>query len=136
MKLFFKLFVLFVCCQVSAQVEKSFDDGLEKFVKRDFKNASIAFAAVIKMDSKNYEAHYYSGVCNIRLNNYKTALLNFDKAIELHPKYAKAYYNRGVAKFYLSENENGCLDFRKALELQPGYDEAITAIMQFCNKKK
>jgi tetratricopeptide (TPR) repeat protein len=136
MKLYFKLIVLFFCFQASAQVEKSFDEGLIKFIDKDFEKAIVAFTEVIKLDPKNHESHYYIGVCNIKLKFYKKSLINFDKAIELNPKYSKAYYNRGVAKFHLSENESGCLDFRKAVELQPGYDEAIKSIMEFCKEHK
>jgi tetratricopeptide (TPR) repeat protein len=132
MKLFFKIVVLFFCFQASAQVEKSFDEGLIKFMDKDFVSAKLAFKEVIKLDPKNHESYYYIGVCNIKLNFYKESIADFDKTIELNPKYAKAYYNRGVAKFHLSENESGCLDFRKAVELQPGYDEAIKSIMRFC----
>ncbi len=133
MKLFFKLIVLFFCFQASAQVEKSFDEGLGKFMQRDFKNASIAFKEVIKINPQNSEAHYYIGVCNIRLNLCKEALVHFNKAIELNPKYAKAYYNRGVAKFYLEDNFSGCIDFKKAVEIDPEYDEAKKSIKEFCN---
>jgi tetratricopeptide (TPR) repeat protein len=133
MKVFFKIFVLFFCFQASAQVEKSFDEGLGKFMQRDFKNASIAFKEVIKINPQNHEAHYYIGVCNIRLNFYKEAITNFDKAIELNPKYSKAYYNRGVARFYLSDNFSGCIDFKKAVEIDPTYDEALKSIKEFCN---
>ena len=136
MKLFFKVFVLLFCFQASAQVEKRFDDGLVKFIDKDFEKAKSAFTEVIKLDPKNYDSYYYIGVCNIKLNLIKEAIANFDKAIELKPNYAKAYYNRGVAKFHLSKNESGCLDFRKAVELQPVYDEAIKSIMQFCKEHK
>jgi len=136
MKLFFKLFVLFFCFQASSQIDKKFDDGLIKFMDKDFINAKVIFTEVIKLDPTNYESYYYIGVCNIKLNLIVESIVNFDKAIELNPKYAKAYYNRGVAKFYLSVNESGCLDFRKALELQPGYDEAIKSIVQFCKEYK
>lgn len=133
MKLYFKLIVLFFCFQASAQVEKSFDDGLIKFIDKDFDKAIDAFNEVIKLDPKNHEAHYYIGVCNIKLKFYKKSLINFDKAIELNPKYSKAYYNRGVARFYLSDNFSGCVDFKKAVEIDPTYDEALKSIREFCN---
>lgn len=136
MKLFLKIFVLLFCFQATAQIDKKFDEGLIKFMERDFVNAKEAFTEVIKLDPKNHESYYYIGVCNIRLNLFEQSIANFDKAINLNPEYSKAYYNRGVAKFYLSNNESGCLDFRKAVELQPGYDEAIKAIMQFCKEHK
>jgi tetratricopeptide (TPR) repeat protein len=136
MKLFFKIFVLFFCFQASAQISKKFDDGLLKFMDKDFVNAKVIFTEVVKLDPTNHESYYYIGVCNIKLNLITESINNFDKAIELNPKYSKAYYNRGVAKFHLSENESGCLDFRKAVELQPGYDEAIKVIMQFCKEYK
>lgn len=128
--------MLLICSQLSAQVDKKFDEGLLKFLDRDFINAKVLFSEVISLDPSNYESYYYVGVCNIKLNVFKEAISNFDKVIELNSKYAKAYYNRGVAKFHLSENESGCLDFRKAAMLQPGYDEAILAIQQFCQEKK
>lgn len=136
MKLFFKIFVLLFCFQASAQIDKKFDEGLIKFMDKDFVNAKVLFTEVVKLDPKNHESYYYIGVCNIKLNLFSEAILNFDKVIVLNSKYAKAYYNRGVAKFHLSENESGCLDFRKAAEIQPGYDEAISAIMQFCKEYK
>jgi tetratricopeptide (TPR) repeat protein len=133
MKLFFKFFVLLFCFQVSAQIDKKFDEGLIKFIDKDFEKAIDAFNGVIKLDPKNHEAHYYIGVCNIKLKFYKKALANFDRAIELNPKYSKAYYNRGVARFYLSDNFSGCVDFKKAVEIDPTYDEAIKSIREFCN---
>ena len=133
MKLYFKLFVLFFCFNSYAQVEQRFDDGLGKFVQRDYENANIAFKDVIKLDPKNYEAYYYIGICNIRLKFYKEAITSFDKAIELNPKYPRAYYNRGVARFYLEDRFYGCIDFKKAVELDPEYDEAKKSISEFCN---
>jgi tetratricopeptide (TPR) repeat protein len=136
MKFFFKVYILLFCFQVSAQVDKKFDEGLIKFLDKDFVNAKEIFTEVIKLDPKNYESYYYVGVCNIKLSLFTESIINFDDVIKLNPKYAKAYYNRGVAKFYLSMNESGCSDFRKAVEVQPGYDDAIKAIMQFCKEYK
>jgi tetratricopeptide (TPR) repeat protein len=132
MKLYLKIFVFFFCFNSYAQIEQRFDEGLGKFMQRDFRNASIAFKEVIKLDPNNHEAHYYIGVCDIRLNFYEEAISSFDRAIALNPKYPRAYYNRGVAKFNLRDNENGCLDFKKAIELDPSYDEAIASTKEFC----
>jgi len=132
MKLYFKIFIFLFCCNAFAQEKNSYDDGLIKFIDKDFKSAIIIFDEVLKLTPQNSDAHYYAGVCNIKLGYYKIAIVHFDKAIEINPEYSKAFYNRGVAKFYIRDSENGCLDFKKAIELDPNYDEAIKSIKEFC----
>jgi len=132
MKLWFKIVVLLFCLNSFAQEKDVYNDGLIKFMDKDFESALIDFKEVLKSTPENFDAHYYTGVCHIKLGNYKVAIVHFDKAVELNPEYSRAYYNRGVAKFHIRDSLNGCLDFKKALKLDPNYDEAIKSINEFC----
>lgn len=101
-----------------------YNQGVEKVVTNDLKEAIIDFNMAIKLNPEFFEAYYNRGSAKFRIQDYKGAIEDFDKTISINPKFLQAYYNRGVVKIQLKDYKGALADFNKTIELQSDYVDA------------
>lgn len=87
-------------------------------------NDTALWNHVLRLDPKNYYAHYCRGVELGKINDVYGALNDYDNAIKFNPKFPKPYNNRGVIRIGRNDLEGAYADLSKALELDPTYSEA------------
>jgi len=106
--------------------------GHYRYYLDDTKGAIEDFNQSLKLNEKNIESLYYSGVIYGEMKEYSKAIENLTKAIELNNGYKLAYVHRGVYYFNTEEFEKACADFKKANEL--GESSAQKYINDHCQK--
>lgn len=92
------LLVLIFVCQVQAQTAKErVDAGHQAYLKGNFDRALEAYADALKMEPRNFDAHFFSGVIFYARKNYAEALPWLEKAREINAK------GNDALGFYLGE---------------------------------
>lgn len=122
-KIFLILFVVFSLKAVS-QESVWFAKGEKLYNQKKYKEALDAFNKVLELNSKNKEAFYYRGICNLFQGNIYESLSDFTETIKLDSLWADAYNNRGLCYGYLGELEKSIDDFKKAISLDKKFAKA------------
>lgn len=115
------LFILILnfCLAQDIPVSVHYNNGLESYKSKDFKEAVYNFTKAIASNPAHTDAYYQRGRTYLELKYYVQALVDFDKTIELNPKHTKAYYTRGYAKFLMKNYRGSVSDFNFAIEINP-----------------
>lgn len=109
--------------QVTA--ESFFNQGLEKYQRKDYSGAIEAWNQAIRLDARYATAYYNRGVARHRLGESKVALFDLTEAIRLKPDYAEAYYVRGlIISEQFGDNQTAIKDFSQAIRIRPDYAAA------------
>ncbi len=91
---------------------RSFEDYLEfskkKILEQDYKKAGDTLKKALAINSKDPEAHYYSGILSENMGDFEKAKESYRTALKLSPSYKQA-----------EENLNKLLDMEKSI----GIDE-------------
>ena len=78
-------------------------DAIGEMDAGDFKTASSKLGKIISIEPGNDAALYYSGLCDLYLNNLKDAQTNLKKASEIDPK--NYWYKDRLAIAYSAAGE-------------------------------
>lgn len=100
--------------------------GYYHFRQNNQESADKEFAEAVKLDSKDYLAHYYHAFLRVRgrmvgAEEMEETQASLEKAIQLNPNFAPAY--AALSSFYLSRSETKqkALDAAsRAAQLEPG----------------
>lgn len=91
------------------------DQGIEKFQRKDFPGAVLAFQKVIHQQPTNTKALTYLGMAYAVQGDYKSAQDPLRRACEIHPAEENACYFLGRAYYYLNRFEEAVGAFHLAL---------------------
>jgi tetratricopeptide (TPR) repeat protein len=115
----------------------------------NYKNASLTFDSLIKLDSTKGEVFYKKGFSNSKINRLIESMDSFEKAIEHGYRTADSYYNMGLNQILL-DNDSITFDndpnspkaiiyFEKCLKSSPSpqtENDAVSMIKAFKKKKQ
>jgi serine/threonine-protein kinase len=101
---------------------ESYNNGIDKFFKKNYSEAIIDFSETIKHDSGFIQAYENRGVAKYYLHDFRGATDDFNKALKINPNDYNTHGRRGWAKFYLQDYRGAIDDFSKAIE--GGRDDA------------
>jgi tetratricopeptide (TPR) repeat protein len=90
-----------------------------------FSAATLAFSAMIELDSSNAEGHHGHGVCQLGLGNFDIARDSFLLARDRAPLRDDIRNRLGLALRGLSLLQETTESFKRALVLRPGSGEAL-----------
>jgi tetratricopeptide (TPR) repeat protein len=93
-----------------------YHNGIDKFFKKNYKDAIVEFSWAIKRDSGFLQAYENRGVAKYYLKDYRGAIEDYTKALEINPADYNTYGRRGWAKFRLQDCRGAIADFTKAIE--------------------
>lgn len=94
----------------------SYNEGLDKFLRKDYKDAISAFSWAIRIDSGFLQAYENRGVSKYYLKDFRGAIDDFDKALKINPNDWNTYGRRGWAKFHIQDFPGAIDDFSRAIE--------------------
>lgn len=121
--------------------------GLSLIEQKKYSDADIILDKILKTDSNNVAAIWYSGIGNFKNGQDKKAILRFEKAITLLDKKSGQYYSANwfIGKSYsillktdgLSYQETDRMFecYEEYLRLQPNADDAAK-IKEYVERKK
>lgn len=117
-----KILLLLLCIPLglSAQVDKDYNNGLEKYKLKDYRGAIADYTRAIKIDPDNISSYYGRATAKRNLKNNSGAIADCNKIIEIDPNNAETFFLRAVLKGGLGDEKGACKDARKSQEL--GYD--------------
>ncbi len=105
----------------SKTAEDLFDDGFEKYNKKDYPGAIADYNEAIRLKPDYAFAYNNRGLAKYDLGNKQEAIADYNEAIRLKPDYAFAYNNRGLAKYDLGDKKGAIADYNEAIRLKPDY---------------
>ncbi|MBX7200613.1 MAG: tetratricopeptide repeat protein [Rhodospirillaceae bacterium] len=85
----------------------------------NFAAAEQGYAAAIKADPRNFQAHHLLGTLRMQQGRFADALASLDRAIGAKPDFADAHGSRGLALCNLQRFQEAVQSFGKALKLKP-----------------
>ncbi|MBS9391899.1 MAG: serine protease [Dolichospermum sp. LBC05a] len=91
----------------------------DKYAKRDYKGAIVAYNEAIRLDSKYAEAYFRRGNARSDLGDKPAAIADFNQAIKINPQYAEAYNNRGNIYSFLGDKQTAITDYNQAIKINP-----------------
>ena len=121
--------------------------GLTLIEQKKYSDAEITLDKILKTDSNNVAAIWYSGIGNFKNGQDKKAILRFEKALTLLDKNSGQYYSANwfIGKSYsillktdgLSYQETDRMFecYEEYLRLQPNADDAAK-IKEYVDRKK
>ena len=100
-----------------------FNEGLKKYIAKDFEGAIEEYTKAIELDPNIVAAYNNRGLAKHELKAFESAKEDFTKAIELDPNLVVAFISRGLAKHGLEDFKGAVEDYTKAIELNPNESE-------------
>lgn len=97
--------------------EAIYAKGLFMQNQQKYKDASILYETVAKINPAHIFCRYNLGYINGLFGNYKEAIKFLDEAIDLAPEYAEAYTLRGFMKEKLKNSTGAYNDYKMAILL-------------------
>ncbi len=85
--------LLFTSCSADPETAKKkyVESGNKYFARDKHKEALIMYKKALQVDAKYGEAHYRSGLAQLRVQRYGEAMRSFQRAVELQPKNIEAH---------------------------------------------
>ena len=90
----------------------------------DFQSAIDSYESAIKIDSKNYKAHYNLAGTYHELSELDAAVKSYNNSIKIQPEFDEAHNNLGNVYREQGRLNEALASFKKALKISPGYLEA------------
>lgn len=93
----------------------SYNEGMDKFFRKDYRDAISAFSWAIRIDSGFLQAYENRGVSKYYLKDFRGAIDDFDKALKINPNDYNTLGRRGWAKFHIQDFSGAIDDFTIAI---------------------
>ena len=107
-----------------AEIQKNLGTGFGLHQQGKLDEAQFYYEAVLKADSKNFDALHLLGVIAHQRQNYATAIELLDRAIQQNPRSALAHLNRGNTLKEMGNLQQAIANYEQAIAIHPGYAEA------------
>lgn len=124
-------FVLLIFCTVFFSAQKSYNtlvfEGNKEFDKKNYESSSSKYMEAIKMNEKDFSAHYNLGNSLYKRKMFAEATAEFEKAEKLAttiPDKAAALYNLGNTHMQTNNTKKAAELYKQALKQDP-YNETI-----------
>ena len=83
--------------------------------------ALAAFQLAIKIDDKNFEAHYNIGNYFLFHDKAEDAIAAYQRALKINADHAGVHYNLGIALNSQNKFDDAIAAFRRAVEIKPNH---------------
>ncbi|MBI4512677.1 MAG: tetratricopeptide repeat protein [Gemmatimonadetes bacterium] len=103
--------------------------------ERRYRDAAVAFEAVVAEDSANALGYLNLGVAYARLGNRESASRAFTQAVRLDPSNSRAHYNLGLLLRQRGEDRNALEHFRAAVGTDSSNRSAHFALSDLLSRK-
>ena len=107
-----------------AEIQKNLGTGFGLHQQGKLDEAQFYYEAVLKADSKNFDALHLLGVIAHQRQNHATAIELLDRAIQQNPRSALAHLNRGNTLKEMGNLQQAIANYEQAIAIHPGYAEA------------
>ena len=128
--LLFSVFILLIT-SVFFQAQENYNtlvfEGNNAFDKKNYETSSSKYLEAVKLNDKDFTAHYNLGNALYKRKRYEEAKAEYEKAEKLAitiPDKAAALYNLGNANMQTNNSEKAAEFYKKALKQDP-YNESI-----------
>ena len=109
---------------IDPKAEDFYNQGEEKYAKRDYQGAIADFDRAIELNPNYFNAYIGRGNARDDSGDSRGAIADYDRALKISPNNASAYYNRGVTRSRLGDTQAALSDFTQALKINPNYASA------------
>ena len=108
----------------SQNAEKSYNQGIQHFASKNFKEALTDFNAAISIKPDFDKAYFNRGNTKMELNDLQGALADFNMALNISQQ-SDYFFGRAQVKYATSDKSGAEQDYSKAIELNTGYSQAF-----------
>lgn len=123
--------ILLIFCTVFFSAQKSYNtlifEGNKDFDKKNYESSSSKYMEAIKVNEKDFSAHYNLGNSLYKRKMFAEATAEYEKAEKLAttiPDKAAALYNLGNAHMQTNDSKKAAEFYKQALKQDP-YNETI-----------
>lgn len=106
--------------------EAYYNEGIEKYNKKDYQKAIEDFNQAIKINPKYPDAYLKQGNARYYLGAYQQAIENYNQLIKISPNCVEAYNSRGCTHYSLGDAQAAIEDFTQAIKINPNYAKAYS----------
>lgn len=99
------------------ETKEYFEQGYEKQVLGQYKEAIIDYNKTLELDKEFERAYIQRAFCRCKLKDYKNALADYKTAMSLNPNDARTYLNAGSALYEMDNKTKDTFYLDKAIEL-------------------
>lgn len=110
------LFIVGACVQ-NKQLLKT--KGIKLYEQRDYKHSKNVFQKVLRIDSKDAEAHFYLGKLYLFQNKLDEASKEFSTSLKINPKMSKSFANLGIIAIMKKDYKAAITFLRNAVLYNP-----------------
>ena len=117
---------LLLVSAAAAQDNALLDEAEDLFAQEKFVEAGKLFRKLVEQDSKDFNANFKLGLCELTQRNYSDAVVMLTAASELEgdPQH-EVYFYRAFSYWRLDKNEQALADYTHAIEIKPDYIDAF-----------
>lgn len=116
--------VLHVKDPVNISKRKEFNDLLQKYNNKEFKNVIKKADELIKTYPYENDLHNIQGASNAALSMYDEAIECYEKILKINPNSATAYFNIAVMYDKLKSPNNAIKNYKSATKIKSDYADA------------
>lgn len=103
----------------------AYNDRAVAFISRGRNDLALNdYAAILKFDPDNADAHYNRGLLLQKLGRHAGAIADFDEVIKKYPRYERVYNSRGKSYEIMGRDDLAVADYTQAVTVTPAYVDA------------
>jgi len=116
--------VLCVNEPVNISKSKKFNELLQKYNNKEFKNVIKKVDELIKIYPNEIDLHNIQGASNAALSRFDKAIICYEKILKINPNSARAYFNIAVMYDKLKSPKNAIKSYKNATKIKSDYADA------------
>ncbi|MBK9132674.1 MAG: tetratricopeptide repeat protein [Gammaproteobacteria bacterium] len=120
---------------VKDRLEALLEQGLARYMRREFAAAAEDFRAALALDPKHAEAQRKLGNAYFAQGRLDEAVACYQQAVALDPALVAAHYNLGLAYFRQGRADAAADCYLAVLKLKPDFVEAYSSLGVTCSSQ-
>ncbi len=110
--------------------------GLFHLENNEEADAELDLQYALKLNKRQWLAHYALGILDFRRSKYDSALAHFDAAQAMAPQRPEIYFYRAIAHHYAGDDPQATADIDQAEKLFPANDKRLKDVKAWSKELK